>query len=1065
MPYQGPNGYQPYVPPPHLNYGSRGMEQNGQAHVYHTPGQAAYSQQNHISIPGPPPRQQQQPHQHQHQHQHQYQAPQIYSQPAYSTPQYYGQNQPTSFYQSPSPSVQLQQRPQQPYLSPPAQHNTIQNYGSYSPDPLQDSHPPPQSYRGAQTHQPPQQYRSSQPAYPPSPRQPVPSPQWSSYPTSTNARQDSSSRAARNSHVPLQHPPPPPPPPPPSQQQQRPSPQQRPQSISGRPASTQVQAPSSKSQQRPSSQQHHSSNQSRPSPSRPQQPKTQSSSRQLSSNPPQIQAQRSTPQQVSRSGTDSSNVQTSRHDYRYQNVDADVGQRRTAHVQLPVHRTQTSSEDESMARSNKRRRSNEGRPVPVDESALQSQQRPHAAPSVTNPIPSAPKPTPSSQAQPASRPATIDYQATLLALSDEYISAAYSMTGALATAEVSDETLDEYHALLSTGMGCLDSVIRNYHIPDPRKEARIRLRLASLLYEETDNDMETEEILSKGITICERARLIDLKYAMHHLLARVWFKGDNARAATKTVDKLIVEVEKLNLRHWIYAFRFLRVSLGLQVEATHAESSAIVKHLQAIQDIGSRNYHVTVQIVASALESLVHLRTRTPESVDLAQRAMAAARTHQLTPEMDSMPQIKALLNCVDLACNLQNFNPEQAGAKTQVMQKHLDASSRDVAWRKDGIWQVPLCAKPSSSGDIDADTGGLLKDDGMGAYTLSFIWLTHTQLFTLGFLLSGLASLHQNASHEQKAEEFLREGIKMSNHQIDAVPQSMTAASAQHYQQRLMRLILRLYGAFGRCGRADFEFAWRGVESIRKEVQELEFGLSDEILCLVTYLEAVCKHGLGNLQGALKIYRSDELSLNPSESRLVTSTTNPIKVLAVLNSIPIMRFNGDIDDSERLLTTVQDYCLTRTNSNGNLYGNKALESAFYALKATEPPDVSTENVVIMKTKQYLQCAVQAAKVALNHQLLCIVMNQMTNMFFKNIVGDQAEKSVRAGRTLARKSQNKLWMAVADRMYSKTLERCGKLDEAAAARHSAQEAMQALPESLKAAVLLDGMADTRMSEI
>lgn len=102
-----------------------------------------------------------------------------------------------------------------------------------------------------------------------------------------------------------------------------------------------------------------------------------------------------------------------------------------------------------MSQPTKRRRSNEGIPVPVCDGP------------------------------------SVDYQAVLLALSDEYITAAYSLQS-----RETDEQLEEYHELVATGIACLESVLKNYRHPDARREARIRLRLATLLIEETENDME-----------------------------------------------------------------------------------------------------------------------------------------------------------------------------------------------------------------------------------------------------------------------------------------------------------------------------------------------------------------------------------------------------------------------------------------------------------------------------------------------------------------------------------------------------------------------------------------------
>lgn len=103
----------------------------------------------------------------------------------------------------------------------------------------------------------------------------------------------------------------------------------------------------------------------------------------------------------------------------------------------------------------------------------------------------------------------------------------------------------------------------------------------------------------------------------------------------------------------------------------------------------------------------------------------------------------------------------------------------------------------------------------------------------------------------------------------------------------------------------------------------------------------------------------------------------------------------------------------------------------------------------IIKVKQHLQCAVKSGRPTLNQRLLCVIMNLMTHMFFRSIVGGQAEASARTGRSLALKSKDKLWLAVADTMYADTSELCGKNDVARAARHEAEEAMTTVPEGIR----------------
>lgn len=66
--------------------------------------------------------------------------------------------------------------------------------------------------------------------------------------------------------------------------------------------------------------------------------------------------------------------------------------------------------------------------------------------------------------------------------------------------------VDEYQKLIATSLSCLEATLQNSRL-SPREEARLRLRYAATMQEETDNIMEAETALGKGITICDKVGL------------------------------------------------------------------------------------------------------------------------------------------------------------------------------------------------------------------------------------------------------------------------------------------------------------------------------------------------------------------------------------------------------------------------------------------------------------------------------------------------------------------------------------------------------------------------------
>lgn len=93
----------------------------------------------------------------------------------------------------------------------------------------------------------------------------------------------------------------------------------------------------------------------------------------------------------------------------------------------------------------------------------------------------------------------------MIALAEEFFDAAHHLAPSLSSSMAAGG-LKEYHKLVATGLGLLDVALKSVRLP-PRLEATIRLRYAGILFEETENSMEAETALGKGITLCERVSL------------------------------------------------------------------------------------------------------------------------------------------------------------------------------------------------------------------------------------------------------------------------------------------------------------------------------------------------------------------------------------------------------------------------------------------------------------------------------------------------------------------------------------------------------------------------------
>lgn len=109
---------------------------------------------------------------------------------------------------------------------------------------------------------------------------------------------------------------------------------------------------------------------------------------------------------------------------------------------------------------------------------------------------------PKAQANDQAKSQPVDVPMLLIALADEYFAAAHKIGSSVARV-MTDNLSAEYQKLIATGLGCLEATFKKMRLT-PRLEAKVRLRYAGVLFEETENYMEAETALSQGILLCEQ---------------------------------------------------------------------------------------------------------------------------------------------------------------------------------------------------------------------------------------------------------------------------------------------------------------------------------------------------------------------------------------------------------------------------------------------------------------------------------------------------------------------------------------------------------------------------------
>jgi len=128
--------------------------------------------------------------------------------------------------------------------------------------------------------------------------------------------------------------------------------------------------------------------------------------------------------------------------------------------------------------------------------------------------------------------------------------------------------------------------------------------------------------------------------------------------------------------------------------------------------------------LSSLAEAMVHLKSTTSESLENADRCMAAAWTYQL--DTDQTPQLRALTHIVDLACSLRRNNPKTMVPKCKGMQLTMDDILRSNSWgSRDDNFSVPINSTMRDDvSTVSYDTRMILGigADGRDALMMSFL-------------------------------------------------------------------------------------------------------------------------------------------------------------------------------------------------------------------------------------------------------------------------------------------------------------------------------------------------------
>ena len=129
---------------------------------------------------------------------------------------------------------------------------------------------------------------------------------------------------------------------------------------------------------------------------------------------------------------------------------------------------------------------------------------------------------------------------------------------------------------------------------------------------------------------------------------------------------------------------------------------------------------------------MAHLQSNGSDSMEQAQRAIAAARTHQFDVDAQ-LPQLIALANILDVVCSIRQGNPKVMLDKMKDMQTILDGAVRDPAWSSiDDAIAIPINRTRNNSEFVSPDTRMILGIGADGRDNLMISFLSKKDIFSI---------------------------------------------------------------------------------------------------------------------------------------------------------------------------------------------------------------------------------------------------------------------------------------------------------------------------------------------
>ncbi|KAH7053956.1 cohesin loading factor [Linnemannia elongata] len=428
----------------------------------------------------------------------------------------------------------------------------------------------------------------------------------------------------------------------------------------------------------------------------------------------------------------------------------------------------------------------------------------------------------------------------LWAMAEEYLEQARSLCF-IATAQSGSQPgwRARHQDLIMCAIKCLVACV-SIESPSMTQldKAKSRLRLAQVLFEETESVDRSEEEVIKAITIADSIQgssALEIQLRLYELQTLIYIETKRFRLAKNTLRIASAEAAKQGLHNWTYQFCFLKARVHFMLEdvagsLTTMNQGAALAEQQGDFDIKMAFWIVSGQyslMLSKWEQAMFYLQKMTPhmgiaELLDFttttATITMAPTTTDNGSPPAPITPsspgakgppqeldhqqcqsqQLRVFFLILYIFCMIRSGQVEKTLCALTSLHGALDGTRPRDTDELQGVFRVFLKNRIEDSPQVRQQASQLPQPASQPYICIR--WMTFSQVYCLTYLLSGICS-KADMTQPMKSQQFLVEGIKVVDREFTVNDYASSSVYVRRNQRwfslLLMTMLLHLTDVF----------------------------------------------------------------------------------------------------------------------------------------------------------------------------------------------------------------------------------------------------------------------------